>query len=106
MLANVLPKKAAGDGRPLLELKEIKRDFGGVRAVDGVSMIVRRGHIHGLIGPNGSGKSTLVNVISGLYTPSSGTILLKGAPLPAGSLYDAAQKGSREPSKTCRSLRS
>ncbi len=93
LLANVLPKKAAGDGRPLLELKEIKRDFGGVRAVDGVSMIVRRGHIHGLIGPNGSGKSTLVNVISGLYTPSSGTILLKGAPLPAGSLYDAAQKG-------------
>jgi ABC-type branched-subunit amino acid transport system ATPase component/ABC-type branched-subunit amino acid transport system permease subunit len=92
-LADVLPKRAASDERPLLELKDLKRNFGGVRAVDGVSMVVRNGHIHGLIGPNGSGKSTLVNVISGLYTPSSGTILLKGALLPTGSLYEAAQKG-------------
>jgi branched-chain amino acid transport system ATP-binding protein/branched-chain amino acid transport system permease protein len=88
----VLAKKDA-DGSPLLELRELKRNFGGVRAVDGVSLVVRSGHIHGLIGPNGSGKSTLVNVISGLYTPSGGTMLLKGRPLPVGSLFKAARTG-------------
>jgi len=88
----VLVKKDA-DGSPLLELRGLKRNFGGVRAVDGVSLVVRSGHIHGLIGPNGSGKSTLVNVISGLYTPSGGTMLLRGRPLPVGSLYRAARTG-------------
>ncbi len=88
----VLPKKDA-DGGPLLELQELKRNFGGVRAIDGVSLVVHSGHIHGLIGPNGSGKSTLVNVISGLYTPSGGTMLLRGRPLPVGSLFNAARTG-------------
>jgi len=92
LLDNVLVKKDA-DGSPLLELRELKRNFGGVRAVDGVSLVVRAGRIHGLIGPNGSGKSTLVNVISGLYAPSAGTMLLKGRPLPVGSLFKAAQTG-------------
>jgi len=91
-LGSVLAKREC-DGSTLLELRELKRNFGGVRAVDGVSMMVRCGQIHGLIGPNGSGKSTLVNVISGLYAPSGGTILLKKAQLPTGSLYRAAQKG-------------
>ena len=91
-LASVLPTREC-DGSALLELENLKRYFGGVRAVDGVSLIVRSGQIHGLIGPNGSGKSTLVNVISGLYTPSGGTILLKGTPLAAGSLYKAAHRG-------------
>jgi branched-chain amino acid transport system permease protein len=71
----------------------LKRNFGGVRAVDGVSLVVRSGQIHGLIGPNGSGKSTLVNVISGLYAPSGGTMLLRGRPLPEGSLFKAARTG-------------
>ncbi|HXY61570.1 MAG TPA: ABC transporter ATP-binding protein, partial [Nitrospirota bacterium] len=91
-LGSVLSKREC-DGSALLELRDLKRNFGGVRAVDGVSMTVRCGQIHGLIGPNGSGKSTLVNVISGLYAPSSGTILLRGTPLPTGSLYNVAQKG-------------
>jgi ABC-type branched-subunit amino acid transport system ATPase component/ABC-type branched-subunit amino acid transport system permease subunit len=91
-LDSVLPSKEA-DGSALLELKGLKQHFGGVRAVDGVSLIVRSGHVHGLIGPNGSGKSTLVNVVSGLYTPSGGTILLRGKPLVTGSLYKAAHMG-------------
>jgi ABC-type branched-subunit amino acid transport system permease subunit len=62
-------------GSSMLELKDLKRNFGGVRAVDGISLVVRSGQVHGLIGPNGSGKSTLVNVISGLYAPSGGEIL-------------------------------
>ena len=67
--------------------------FGGVRAVDGVTMTVRSGQIHGLIGPNGSGKSTLVNVISGLYTPTGGEILYQGKPLVRGSLFRVARMG-------------
>jgi branched-chain amino acid transport system permease protein len=88
----VLAAKEA-DGSTLLELKDLKRNFGGVRAVDGVSLVVRSGHVHGLIGPNGSGKSTLVNVVSGLYAPSGGTILLRGKPLVTGSLYKVAHRG-------------
>jgi branched-chain amino acid transport system permease protein len=54
---------------------------------------VRSGHIHGLIGPNGSGKSTAVNVISGLYAPTGGQMLLHGKALPEGSLYKVARVG-------------
>src|SRR5258708_29833307 len=67
-LDQVLPAKQEGSGAPLLELRDLKRSFGGIRAVDGLSMTVRAGQVHGLIGPNGSGKSTVVNVVSGLYT--------------------------------------
>jgi len=88
----VLPKRAT-DGKALLELRGLERYFGGVKAVDGVSMMVRAGEIHGLIGPNGSGKSTAVNVISGLYAPTGGSITLRGKPLPAGSLFKVARTG-------------
>lgn len=88
----VLPALPA-DQRPLLELRGLKRHFGGVRAVDGVNMTVHAGHIHGLIGPNGSGKSTAVNVISGLYAPTSGQILMHGKPLPQGSLFAVSGVG-------------
>ena len=56
-------------------------------------MVVRSGQIHGLIGPNGSGKSTVVNVISGLYAPTSGEMLLQGKALPKGSLFKVARTG-------------
>jgi len=88
----VLAKKE-NSGEPLLELVELKHYFGGVRAVDGVSLAVRGGEIHGLIGPNGSGKSTLVNVVSGLYTRTSGEILFQGRALPRGSLLKVALRG-------------
>ncbi|HQS59495.1 MAG: ABC transporter [Gallionellales bacterium 35-53-114] len=91
-LDEVLPAQQA-DSKPMLELKNLKRYFGGVKAVDGISMTVRTGHIHGLIGPNGSGKSTAVNVISGLYAPTSGDILLQGKSLPKGSLFKVARTG-------------
>ncbi|MCX5729993.1 MAG: ATP-binding cassette domain-containing protein, partial [Deltaproteobacteria bacterium] len=91
-LDEVLPLRPA-DGSVLLELRDLKRWFGGVRAVDGLALRVRSGHVHGLIGPNGSGKSTVANVVSGLYTPTGGTMLLRGAPLPVGSLFRAARAG-------------
>ena len=91
ILDTVLPAKSP-DGRPLLELHDLKRYFGGVKAVDGVSITVHYGHIHGLIGPNGSGKSTAVNVISGLYAPSAGEMLLHGKALPSG-MFNVARTG-------------
>ena len=91
-LDQVLPVRKP-DGEALLVLRGLTRHFGGVKAVDGVDLTVRSGTIHGLIGPNGSGKSTLVNVVSGLYPPSGGELLLKGKPLPRGSLVGAADAG-------------
>lgn len=88
----VLPPRSRVDG-PLLILDDLKRHFGGVKAVDGLSMQVRVGTIHGLIGPNGSGKSTVVNVISGLYTATSGGMSLRGSELPQGSLNRVARAG-------------
>jgi branched-chain amino acid transport system ATP-binding protein len=62
----------------MLELRSLSRHFGGVRAVDGLDLVVEQGQIFGLIGPNGSGKSTTVNVITGLFPPTAGTIRFRG----------------------------
>lgn len=67
----------------MLELKALSRHFGGVRAVDGLDLSVAGGQIFGLIGPNGSGKSTTVNVITGLFAPTSGAILFRGEDIAA-----------------------
>jgi ABC-type branched-subunit amino acid transport system ATPase component/ABC-type branched-subunit amino acid transport system permease subunit len=92
-LESVLPARREGSNTVLLELRDLKRHFGGVKAVDGLSMKVLAGQVHGLIGPNGSGKSTVVNVVSGLYTPTSGSILLRGQPLAQGSLFKTSRAG-------------
>jgi branched-chain amino acid transport system ATP-binding protein len=63
---------------PILELKGIRKKFGGVNAVDGVSLDIRQGGVYGLIGPNGSGKSTLFNLVSGLLQPDAGEIRFEG----------------------------
>ena len=62
----------------MLELDNVARHFGGVKAVDGLSLKVHPGEILGLIGPNGSGKSTTVNLIAGLYKPSGGAVRFQG----------------------------
>jgi ABC-type branched-subunit amino acid transport system ATPase component len=62
----------------MLELKNLSRHFGGVKAVDELDLSVRKGEILGLIGPNGSGKSTTVNLITGVYQPTSGSVEFKG----------------------------
>ena len=61
----------------MLELKGLSRHFGGVRAVDGLDLTVRKGEIVGLIGPNGSGKSTTVNVVAGLVPASAGEVFFE-----------------------------
>jgi ABC-type branched-subunit amino acid transport system ATPase component len=69
---------STGAVRPLLELREVKRRFGGVRAVDGVTLTVDEGAVVALIGPNGAGKSTLFALMMGELAPSAGEILLDG----------------------------
>lgn len=70
------PARLAGD--TVLEVTCLSKHFGGLKAVDDVSITVRRGTVHALIGPNGSGKTTTLNVLSGLYKPTSGRIALDG----------------------------
>ena len=68
----------AGSNGTLLSVKGLAKHFGGLKAVDGVDMEVRRGEIQALIGPNGSGKTTILNMLSGLYVPTAGEISLEG----------------------------
>jgi len=64
----------SGGARPALVADDVKMYFGGLRAVDGVSLEIVPGSIHGLIGPNGSGKSTIVNCLTGVYRPTGGVV--------------------------------
>jgi branched-chain amino acid transport system ATP-binding protein len=69
----------AANGAELLEARGLKVRFGGVHAVDGVDLVLRKGEILGLIGPNGAGKTTLVNALSGYQKVTEGTVLLDGS---------------------------
>ena len=64
---------------PMLEVKELSIQFGGLRAVDGLNMRVNKGQLYGLIGQNGAGKTTVFNMLTGVYKPTSGGIFLNGA---------------------------
>ena len=66
---------------PLLEVREVSKVFGGLKALDEVSLGVAEGQIFGLIGPNGAGKTTLFNLISGALPVSSGAVFFRGADL-------------------------
>lgn len=68
-------------GDTLLSMEDVGMRFGGLVALDGVSFDIRRGEILGLIGPNGAGKTTCFNALTGVYRPTSGRVLLEGAPL-------------------------
>ena len=71
----------AAEGEPLLETKDLTMKFGGLTALDSVTFDIKRGEILGLIGPNGAGKTTCFNAITGVYRPTSGTVIFDGAPL-------------------------
>src|SRR5215475_13022020 len=62
----------------MLEAHSVSRHFGGIKAVDGVSLSVARGEIAGLIGPNGAGKTTMFNLLAGSLRPNAGRIVLEG----------------------------
>ena len=68
----------SGGARPVLELTDVTHNFGGLRALSGVSFSVAPGELAGIIGPNGAGKTTVFNLITGIYQPSKGNILFRG----------------------------
>jgi ABC-type branched-subunit amino acid transport system ATPase component/ABC-type branched-subunit amino acid transport system permease subunit len=77
----------------ILAVESLRRDFGGVRAVDGATFTVTRGSITGLIGPNGAGKSTALGIVSGFIRPNSGTVRFDDADVTSAPHYRRARMG-------------
>ncbi|MFR1833132.1 MAG: ABC transporter ATP-binding protein [Lachnospiraceae bacterium] len=63
---------------PMLEVKSLSISFGGLKAVDGFDITIEKGQLYGLIGPNGAGKTTVFNLLTGVYKPDTGSIVLDG----------------------------
>jgi branched-chain amino acid transport system permease protein len=80
-------------GTELLKVDSILMQFGGLKALNNVDLSIKRGTIHGLIGPNGSGKSTMMNVLTGIYTPTAGTVLYAGESVVGKTSSDIALSG-------------
>ena len=77
----------------LLAIENLGKSFGGVRAMEGVSFQIRRGAVHSIIGPNGAGKTTLLNMLTGVYRPDSGRIVLDGRDLTGLAPHQFAAAG-------------
>lgn len=88
-----LTQSAPSDADELLRLSNIYKTFSGVKALQDVSLSIRRGRIHCLVGENGCGKSTLIKVIAGVYQPDSGTIMINGRELEKLHPIDAIRAG-------------
>lgn len=78
---------------PLLEVRNLSRHFGAVKALDNCSLSVRPGEVVALAGDNGAGKTTMIKAVSGVYPPTAGEILLEGKPVSFSSPEDAREKG-------------
>jgi ABC-type branched-subunit amino acid transport system ATPase component/ABC-type branched-subunit amino acid transport system permease subunit len=83
--------QAVGDD--ILVAKNVLMQFGGLKALNDVDLCIKRGTIHGLIGPNGSGKSTMMNVLTGIYVPTAGTIEFAGRSVVGRTSSDIALSG-------------
>lgn len=81
------------DNNYILTLKNITKEFPGVKALDDVTINIERGTIHGLVGENGAGKSTLIKVLAGIYQPNKGEIILDGKPCRFNSPIEARRAG-------------
>ncbi|MBR5475095.1 MAG: ABC transporter ATP-binding protein [Lachnospiraceae bacterium] len=77
----------------VLELQNVEKRFGGVRAIDNFSLKLEHGKIYGLIGPNGAGKTTIFNNITGIYAPSAGKIFFNGEDITGSAPHKVAQLG-------------
>ncbi|MCY1163417.1 MAG: branched-chain amino acid ABC transporter ATP-binding protein/permease [Pseudomonadota bacterium] len=90
-----LPDKSpvVGQAGTLLEVQDVRKRFGGLKALDGVSFKVAHGEILGLIGPNGSGKTTMLNVITGIYRADTGSVLLNGEAIHEKASFTIAGSG-------------
>jgi branched-chain amino acid transport system ATP-binding protein len=78
---------------PILALERVTMQFGGLKAVSGLDLAVPAGEIFGLIGPNGAGKTTVFNLVTGVYAPTSGSVLLEGRPIGGRRPHEIAHRG-------------
>ncbi len=85
--------QAVAVGSDLLVAKSVLMQFGGLKALNAVDLHIKRGTIHGLIGPNGSGKSTMMNVLTGIYVPTAGSIEFAGQSVVGRTSADIALSG-------------
>jgi branched-chain amino acid transport system permease protein len=97
-VATTAIRGAAGE---ILQANKVLMQFGGLKALNDVDLVVKRGAIHGLIGPNGSGKSTMMNVLTGIYLPTEETIVFAGRSLVRPTSSDIALSGSARTFRTC-----
>ena len=81
------------DKRPVLDVRGLGIDFGGLTAVDNFNLMIGRNEIAGLIGPNGAGKTTVFNLLTNVYQPSRGSILLDGVPTAGKKTYQVNRMG-------------
>ena len=77
----------------MLEVKNLGISFGGLKAVDDFSVAIEKGQLYGLIGPNGAGKTTIFNLLTGVYRPDTGTILLNGQTITGKKTIEINQEG-------------
>ncbi|MBA4216710.1 MAG: ABC transporter [Methylibium sp.] len=82
-----------GKDGELLKASGVLMQFGGLKALNNVDLVVQRGSIHGLIGPNGSGKSTMMNVLTGIYQPTAGSVVFAGRTVNGRTSSDIALSG-------------
>ena len=82
-----------GSSDMILSIHNVSKSFPGVKALDNVSMDVRRGVVHGIVGENGAGKSTLMKILSGVYTKDSGEVVFDGRLVEKTTPIDALRSG-------------
>lgn len=87
------PPVVASEGEPVLSITGISKNFGGLKAVDGMDLAVDKGQIHAIIGPNGAGKSTLANLLTGVYRPTAGSVRFLGQDLTGLAPHKVARAG-------------
>ena len=92
-MASSLPVARSTTAEVILDVQGISKRFGGLQALSEVGMTIERGQVYGLIGPNGAGKTTFFNVITGLYTPDSGSFTLAGKPYQPTAVHEVARAG-------------
>ena len=94
MIPNTQPTAPATDTAvPVLETRDLTKQFGGLRAVGNFDLVVHKGALDGLIGPNGAGKTTVFNMITGLYVPTGGDILFNGVSTVGMEPHEITQSG-------------
>jgi branched-chain amino acid transport system ATP-binding protein len=77
----------------VLKVGSVSKRFGGLQALSDVGITIQKGQVYGLIGPNGAGKTTFFNVLTGLYSPDSGTFELGGQPYEPSAVHEVAKAG-------------